>query len=102
MEDIVFNAMINFQFFCNDMLKKKNIDKLVPKGMIRSDWNAQKDVLLDEEIESFNRHLSEQAAIRLQNFTVAANKQDIEKRFSDIIDKTMDTYKLKVKGYYMY
>ena len=102
MEDIVFNAMINFQFFCNDMLKKKNMDKLVPKGMLHSDWNARKEELLNEEIESVNRYLDEQAAIRLQSFTSSANKQDIEKRFAVIITKVMDSYKEKMKDYYMY
>src|SRR4051812_33680137 len=102
MEDIVFNAMINFQFFCNDILKQKNMDKLVPKGMLRSDWNASKEVLLNEEIESVNRYLDEQAALRLQSFTASANKQDIEKRFADIIIKTIDSYKTKIKDYYMY
>jgi hypothetical protein len=102
MEDIVFNAMINFQFFCNNILKQKNMDKLVPKGMLRSDWNASKEVLLNEEIESVNRYLDEQAALRLQSFTASANKQDIEKRFADIIIKTIDSYKTKIKDYYMY
>ena len=102
MEDIVFNAMINFQFFCNDMLKKKNMDKLVPKGMLRSDWNARKEELLNEEIESVNRYLDEQAAVRLQSFTSSANKQDIEKRFAVIIINTMDSFKEKIRDYYMY
>src|SRR5690242_5261721 len=102
MEDIVFNAMINFQFFCNDFLKRKNVDKLMPKGMSHSDWNAKKEVLLNEEIESINHYLEEQAAIRLQAFTVSSNKQDIEKRFAVIITKVMDSYKAKIKDYYMY
>ena len=102
MEDFVFNAMINFQFFCNDFLKRRNIDKLMPKGMLRSDWNAKKEVLLNEEIENVNRYFDEQAAIRLQSVTVSANKQDIERRFADIITRVMDTYKVKIKDYYMH
>ncbi len=102
MEDIVFNAMINFQFFCNDFFKQKNIDKLMPKGMLRSDWNTKKEILLNEEIESVNRYLDEQAALRLLNYTVSANKQDIEKRFADTITRAMDSYKVKIKDYYMY
>lgn len=102
MEDIVFNAMINFQFFCNDFLKRTNIDKLMPKGMVRSDWNAKKEVLLNQEIESVNRYLDEQAALRLQSFTISANKQDIEKRFADTIIIAMDSYKVKIKDYYKY
>ena len=102
MEDIVFNAMINFQFFCNDFLKQKNIDKLMPKGMSRSDWNSKKEVLLNEEIESVNHYFDEQASLRLQTFIVSANKQDIEKRFAVIITKVMDSYKAKIKDHYMY
>jgi hypothetical protein len=102
MEDFVFNAMINFQFFCNDFLKQKNIDKLMPKGMLRSDWFVKREVLLNEEIESVNHYLDQQATLRLQSFTASANKQDIEKRFTDIIIKVMDSYKRKIKDYYMY
>ena len=102
MDDIVFNAMTSFQFFCNNYFKQKNIDKLMPKGMARSDWNTKKEVLLNEEIESVNRYLEEQATLRLQNLTASANKQDIEKRFAIIIGKAIDSYKTKVKDYYLY
>jgi hypothetical protein len=102
MDDIVFNAMTGFQFFCNDYFKQKNIDKLMPRGMSRSDWNTRKEVLLNEEIESVNRYLDEQALLRLQNYTASANKQDIEKRFTIIIKKVMDSYKSKIKDYYLY
>jgi len=100
MDDSVFNAMTSFQFFCNDFFKQKNIDKLMPKNMIRSDWNNRKEAILNEEIESVNRYLDQQALLRLQNYTTSANKGDIEKRFNDIISRVMDNYKAKVKDYY--
>ena len=102
MEDIVFNTMMNFQFFCNDFLKQKNIDKLLPKGMVHSDWIAKREVLLNEEIENVNHYLDQQATLRLQSLAASANKQDIEKRFTNIIIKVMDSYKSKIKEYYMY
>jgi len=102
MDDVVFNAMTSFQFFCNDYFKHKNIDKLMPKGMSRSEWNIKKDVLLNEEIESVNHYLEEQAAQRLQNFAASANKNDIEKRFTIIIREAIDSYKAKIKNYYLY
>lgn len=102
MDDAVFNAMTSFQFFCNDFFKQKNIDKLMPKGMLRSDWNMKKETLLNEEIEAVNQYLDQQAAQRLQNYSTSANKEDIEKRFADIITKAMDSYKAKIKEYYLY
>jgi hypothetical protein len=102
MEDSVFNAMISFQFFCNDFFKKRNIDKLMPKGMMRSDWNTHKDAILNEEIESVNRYLNEQALLRLQSYTTAANKEDIERRFNGIITKAIGNYKAKIKEYYQW
>jgi hypothetical protein len=100
MEDIVFNAMTNFQFFCNDLIKQKNIDKLVPKGMTRSEWNNKKAEIIFEEIESMHRYLDQQAAIRLEAFS-SANKQDIEKRFADTIARTIKSYKEKLNNYYL-
>jgi len=102
MDDSVFNAMTSFQFFCNDLFKQKNIDKLMPKNMKRSDWNNRKESILNEEVESVNRYLDQQALLRLQNYTASANKEDIEKRFNDIITRVMDNYKAKVKGYYQW
>lgn len=102
MDDAVFNAMTNFQFFCNNYFKQKNIDKLMPKGMSRSDWHVKKEILLKEEVESVNRYLEEQAALRLQNYTASVNKQDLEERFTIIITKAMDSYKTKIKDYYLY
>jgi len=102
MDDAVFNAMTSFQFFCNDFFKQKNIDKLMPKGMLRSDWNTKKEVLLNEEIESVNHSLEQEASLRLQNYSASANKQDIEKRFTAIIAKAIESYKAKIKEYYLY
>ena len=102
MDDSVFNAMTSFQFFCNDFFKKKNIDKLKPKGMFYSDWHAGKEGIINNEIESVNQYLGEQASLRLQSFMTTANKEDIERRFTDIIAKAMDNYKAKIKGYYQW
>ena len=102
MDDVVFNAMTSFQFFCNDFFKQKNIDKLIPKGMSRSDWNGKKELLLTEEIESVAHYLDEQASLRLQNYTASASKEDIEKRFAIIIEKAIESYKAKIKSYYLF
>ena len=102
MEDIVFNAMTSFQFFCNDLFKQKNIDKLMPKGMLRSDWNANKKVLLEEEVESVHQYLDQQASLRLQHYATSANKEDIERRFAATITKAIDSYKVKIADYYIY
>jgi hypothetical protein len=100
MDDSVFNAMTSFQFFCNDFFKKKNIDKLMPKGMLYSDWHTSKEEILSNEIESVNHYLGEQALLRLQSYTASVNKEDIERRFNDIITRAMDNYKVKIKDYY--
>lgn len=102
MDDIVFNAMTSFQFFCNNFFKQKNIDNLMPKSMSRSDWNVRKKALLDEEIESVNQYLDEQASLRLQNYAASENKRDIEQRFANIIAKTIDSYRARIKDYYLY
>ena len=102
MDDVVFNAMTNFQFFCNDFFKQKNIDKLIPKGMSRSDWNDKKESLLTEAIESVAHYLDEQASLRLQKYIASPNKEDIEKRFTIIIEKAMESYKAKIKSYYLF
>lgn len=102
MNDAVFNAMTSFQFFCNDYFKQKDIDKLMPKGMLRSDWNTKKEVLLNEEIENVNQYLNQQASLRLQTYNDSANKQDIEERFTIIITTAIDSYTAKIKSYYMY
>lgn len=99
MEDIVFNAMTSFQFFCNEVFKQKNIDKLMPKGMTSTEWNAKKSTILTEEIELVSHYLEQQAAIRLEGFPVA-NKQDIEKRFKDTIARAISGYKEKLYSYY--
>jgi len=102
MDDSVFNAMTSFQFFCNDFFKKKNIDKLMPKGMSYSDWHTSKEGILSNEIESVNHYLSEQASLRLQSYMASANKEDLERRFNAIITRVMENYKAKIKDYYQW
>ena len=99
MEDIVFNAMFSFQLFCNHVFKQKNIDKLVPKGMMRSEWNIKKSVIIAEEMESMHRYLNEQAAIRLGAYP-ADYKQDIERRFNATIGRALNSYQEKLINYY--
>ncbi len=100
MEDIVFNAMTNFQFFCNEIFKQKNIDKLMPKGMLRSEWNVKKSTILQEEVTLVTHYLEQQAAIRLEGFP-AASKPDIEIRYRDTIAKAISGYKEKIYAYYL-
>lgn len=102
MDDSVFNAMTSFQFFCNDFFKQKNIDRLMPRGMTRSDWNTRKEAILNEEVESVNRYLDQQASLRLQNYAASENKEDIERRLNDIITKAIDNYKAKITNYYQW
>ena len=102
MDDEVFNAMTDFQFFCNNYFKQKNIDKLVPKNMLRSDWKIKKEEILNEEVANVNLYLDQQASLYLQTYNASTNKPDIEKRFAAIITKAIDSYKLKLKEYYLY
>lgn len=99
MEDIEFNAMISFQFFCNDVFKHKNIDSLMPKGMASSEWKIKKTEILSGEIENMQRYLDQQAAVRLEKYP-ATDKQGIERRFTDTIERAMSSYKEKLSNYY--
>jgi hypothetical protein len=99
MEDIVFNATMNFQLFCNGIIRQKNLDKLVPKGMGRSEWNTKKADILSDEIESVNRYLNEQAVMRLGSYSPEV-KQDIEHRFSNTINQIINDYKEKLFNYH--
>ena len=99
MDDIVFNKMMSFQFFCNNVFKQKNIDTLMPKGMKSGEWNAVKSRVIAKEIENMNRYLDQEALNRLAGCP-QVNKQDIEKRFTDTILRGITSYEDKLKGYY--
>ena len=99
MEDAEFNAMINFQFFCNEVFKQKNIDKLMPKGMAQSEWKVKKSEILSEEINTMHQYLHQQAATRLESYP-SRDKESLEKRFEDTILRAMDNYKEKLSNYY--
>ena len=99
MNDIVYNAMINFQFFCNDVLKKINIDKLRPKQMGWAEWKTKKPELISADIESIQTYLDQQAAKRLESYPVDS-KLDIEKRFTETIAQAISGYKEKLYNYY--
>ena len=99
MEDVEFNAMIGFQFFCNEVFKKKNIDSLMPKGMPQSEWKFKKVEIIAEEIKNMRLYLGEQASARLEKYP-ANDKQDIEKRFENTIAQAMSNYQEKLSSYY--
>ena len=99
MEDMEFNAMISFQFFCNEVFKQKNIDKLMPKGMAQSEWKSKKTGILSEEIDTMHQYLDKQAAMRLENYP-SGDKESLEKRFRDTIARAIDGYKEKISHYY--
>ena len=95
MTDIVYNNMMKFQFFCNHVFKQKNIDKLVPNGMSYTEWNTQKEAILNEEIESTSRYLQQEAATRMESLPVA-DKEELSERFQDIIMHAIGDYKDKL------
>ena len=99
MNDTEFNAMISFQFFCNDVFKQKNIDSLIPKGMRQSEWKSKKGEILSQEMNSMHVYLDQQAQLRLEKYP-AADKQDIEKRFATTITQAMNSYQEKLRSYY--
>ena len=88
--------MMKFQFFYNGVCRQKNIDKLVPGGMSYSDWNTQKETILQEEIESY---LQQEAATRTESLC-DANKKKLSGRFQDIITHSISDYKEKLYHHY--
>ncbi len=99
MTDLVYNTMIKFQFFCNQVFKQKNIDKLVPNGMSYTDWNAQKAGILREEIESVSRYLQQEATTRTDSLP-AADKEELSVRFQEIISRAVGDYQEKIYDHY--